>query len=62
MDALRGRPTSRPAKLLIGIADVVPKLVCHRLLQTALAMDAPVQLVLHEGKTKELMAALALQE
>jgi len=62
MDALRGRPTSRPAKLLVGIADVVPKLVCHRLLQIALELEDPVQLVLHEGKTPELLAALALQE
>lgn len=62
MDALRGRPTSRPAKLLVGIADVVPKLLCHRLLQTALELDDPVQLVLHEGKTNDLLAALGVQE
>ena len=61
-DALRGRPTRRPAKLLVGIADVVPKLITHRLLQTALEMEDPVQLVLHEGKTDDLMAALAVQE
>jgi LysR family transcriptional activator of nhaA len=62
MDALRGRPTKRPARLLVGIADVVPKLLCHRLLQTALELDDPVQLVLHEGKTNDLLAALAVQE
>ncbi len=62
MDALRGRPTRRPARLLVGVADVVPKLVCHRLLRIALELDDPVQLVLHEGKTNDLMAALALQE
>ncbi|MDJ0787060.1 MAG: transcriptional activator NhaR [Myxococcota bacterium] len=61
MDALRGRPTNRPARLIVGISDVVPKLVCHRLLQTALEADDPVQLVLHEGKTPDLMAALAVQ-
>jgi LysR family transcriptional activator of nhaA len=61
-DALRGRPTHRPAKLLVGISDAVPKLVCHRLLKTALTLEEPVELVLHEGKTDELLAALALQE
>lgn len=61
-DALRGRPTSRPAKLLIGISDAVPKLVCHHLLRTALDLDEPVELVLHEGKTNDLLAELALQE
>jgi len=62
MDSLRGRPTNRPARLLVGIADVVPKLLCHRLLQTALELDDPVQLVLHEGKTNDLLAALGVQE
>lgn len=62
IDALRGRATTRPAKLIVGIADVIPKLVCHRVLQTALELDPPVQLVVHEGKTTDLMAALALKE
>jgi LysR family transcriptional activator of nhaA len=62
MDALRGRPTSRPARLLVGIADVVPKLVCHRLLRIAMELEDPVQLVLHEGKTHDLMASLAVQD
>jgi LysR family transcriptional activator of nhaA len=61
-DALRGRPTNRPAKLLVGISDAVPKLVCHHLLQGALELEDPVELVLHEGKTTDLLAALAVQE
>jgi len=61
MDTLRGRPTNRPARLIVGIADVVPKLVSQRLLETALRLEEPVQLVLHEGKSADLMAALAVQ-
>lgn len=61
MDALRGRPTSRPAKLLVGVADVVPKLIAYRLLHIALTLETPVQLVLNEGKTDDLIAALAQQ-
>lgn len=61
-DQDRGRPTSRPARLLVGISDAVPKLICHRLLETALELDDPVELVLHEGKTNDPIAALALQE
>jgi LysR family transcriptional activator of nhaA len=61
MDALRGRPTNRPSKLIVGIADAVPKLVAFRLLEIALQLDDPVQLVLHEGKTDDLIAALAQQ-
>jgi LysR family transcriptional activator of nhaA len=62
LDGLRGLPTGRPSRLLVGIADVVPKLICHRLLQTVLEMEERVELVLHEGKTNDLLAALALQE
>lgn len=61
-DALRGRPTNRPSKLLVGISDAVPKLICHRLLETALEMEPPVELVLHEGKTDDLIASLAAQK
>ena len=61
-DALRGRPTSRPAKLYVGISDAVPKMICHRLLEVAFDLDDPVELILHEGKTNDLLAALAIQE
>lgn len=61
VDTLRGRPTRRPARLLVGIADVVPKLVAHRLLEVALRLEEPVQLVLREGKTDDLLGALATQ-
>lgn len=61
MDALRGRPTNRPSRLIVGIADAVPKLIAYRLMQTAAELEDPVQLVLHEGKTDDLIAALAVQ-
>lgn len=61
MDALRGRPTNRPSRLIVGIADAVPKLIAYRLMQTAAELENPVQLVLHEGKTDDLIAALAVQ-
>jgi LysR family transcriptional activator of nhaA len=61
LDTLRGRPSLRPARLQVGIADVVPKLVCYRLLEAGLAARDPVHLVLREGKTDALMTALANQ-
>jgi LysR family transcriptional activator of nhaA len=61
LDALRGRPTNRPAKLLVGVADVVPKLISYRLLQTALEFEDPVRLVLHEGKADDLISELSTQ-
>ena len=60
-DALRGRPTRRAAKLIVGVSDVVPKLVSYRLLEIALQLETPVQLVLHEGKTDALLSGLATQ-
>lgn len=60
-DTLRGRPTGRPGKVSIGIADVVPKHVTHRLLEIALELPEPVQIVCHEGKTDRLVADLAMQ-
>jgi len=60
-DTLRGRPTTHPARLAVGISDAVPKLISHRLLETALALPEPVRLVLREGKTDDLLAALAVQ-
>jgi LysR family transcriptional activator of nhaA len=62
LDALRGRPTGRPAKLLVGVADVVPKLIAYRLLQRTLELETPVHLVLREGKADDLISGLATQQ
>src|SRR5258706_317336 len=35
-DALRGRPTARPQRLSVGVADSMPKLVAWRILEPAL--------------------------
>ena len=60
-DTVRGRPSRRPARLSVGISDAVPKLVSHRILEAALGLPSPVQLVLREGKTDDLLGALAVQ-
>ncbi len=60
VDTLHGFPPGRPARLLVGVADIVPKLVCHRILETALALDEPVRIVCREGKTDDLLAGLAI--
>ncbi len=60
MDTLRGRPTGRPARLHVGISDLVPKLVSHRILEPALRMDPAVQIICREDKTERLLADLAV--
>ncbi|GAG15603.1 unnamed protein product, partial [marine sediment metagenome] len=62
MDTLKGRPTGRPLRLTVGVADVVPKLVAYRLLEPALHLPEPVQLICHEGTPPELLTRLAVYE
>lgn len=58
VDALQGRPARGPQRLSVGIAQVVPKLVAHRLLEPALRHDE-VRLVAREGDVDRLVAELA---
>ncbi len=60
--AIKGQPISRPHRLFVGIADVVPKLVAHRLLEPALSISDPVRLVCSEDKPERLLTALAAHE
>jgi len=61
-DAVRGRPTGRPVRLQVGIADAVPKLVARQLLAPALRPPDPVRIVCREDKPERLLAELALHE
>jgi LysR family transcriptional activator of nhaA len=46
-ETLRGRPTGHPPRILVGAADVLPKLIVHRLIEPALRLNEPIQLVCH---------------
>jgi LysR family transcriptional activator of nhaA len=59
-DTLKGRPTSRSLRLMVGIANFVPKLIVYRLLQPALDLPEPVRLVCREGQPERLLADLAV--
>ena len=58
-DVLQGRPRGRPRRLLVGVSDVLPKLVAYRVLRPALEMAEPVQLVCDEGTPERLLVELA---
>jgi LysR family transcriptional activator of nhaA len=62
VDALEHRPTQRPLHLAVGVDDVVPKEIAHRLLEPALALKQPVRLVCHEGTLERLVVGLAARE
>ena len=61
-DVLKGKPPGRPARLLVGVSDLMPKLVVHRILQPALNMDAPVHLVCYEDQPERLLLSLSAHE
>lgn len=61
-DVFAGRNTRRAQKLTIGVSDLVPKLVLHRLIEPALKMDDPVQVVCREDKTERLLAELSVHD
>jgi LysR family transcriptional activator of nhaA len=59
-DAIKGKEVGRPLTLMVGIADVVPKLVARRVLEPALRLPEPVRLVCRENKPDRLLAELAI--
>ncbi len=58
-DVLKGRPAGRPIRLVVGVSDVLPKLVAHRLLEPALTLPEPVQIVCYEDRPERLLAELS---
>jgi LysR family transcriptional activator of nhaA len=58
-DVLKGRPRGRPLRLLVGVSDLVPKLIAYRILQPVLTMPEPVQLVCGEDTPDRLLGELA---
>ncbi len=60
VDAIRGRPGEDCIRLLVGVPDVLPKLIVYRLLKPALALEEKVKLVCHEGKLNDLLSDLAM--
>lgn len=60
VDTVKGRPSGKPARLAVGIADEVPKLVAFRLIEPALRLPDPVRVVCHEDDPERLFAELAI--
>ena len=60
VETLRGQPSDRALRLVIGVADVVPKTIAYRLIEPALHLETPVHVVCQEGHPTELLAALSV--
>ena len=60
--ALKGVPTRERIPFAVGVADVIPKLVAERMLQSAVDGVKDLRLVCKEGPLPALLASLALHE
>ncbi len=60
MDNLTGRSEERPQRLIIGIADVLPKMVAERLIAPALHLEKPVRVICRETNATALLAELSI--
>ncbi len=59
LQTLRGQSVSRPVKFSIGIAEVIPKLIVHQLLQPIFALDKNYEIHCFEGAPEKLLMDLS---
>lgn len=62
IDTVRYPPSRRPSRLVIGLADVLPKLIARQLIEPALHLGEPVRIVCREASPEQLLARLAINE
>ena len=59
LDSVKQRPTSRPLRLRLGVADALPKLVTCKIIEPIFHLPHPVQLSCWETKLSDLLLELA---
>jgi LysR family transcriptional activator of nhaA len=59
-EVVHQQPEGRPQLFRVGVVDVVPKSIAHRILQPALRMPEPVRMICREATLDTLLAELAL--
>jgi len=60
--AIKGNTDGRAARLTVGIADVLPKLVAYQLIEPALELKDSYRIVCREGSNNELLPSLAVHD
>lgn len=55
LEAARQRPTSRPLRLRLGVADALPKLVTYRIIEPIFRLAQPVQVGCWETKVSDML-------
>jgi LysR family transcriptional regulator, transcriptional activator of nhaA len=61
-DSLARRVVARHSRIVVGIADVMPKLIVAKLLAPALELDPQLHLICQEDRHEKLLSDLALYE
>ena len=62
VESVKDRPTGQPMRLVVGVVDVLPKMIAQWLIEPALHLKEPVRIVCREGSSEELVAQLAVHE
>ena len=61
-DVLKGRPRNRPQRLIVGVSDLIPKLIAYRILEPALAIKGGLQIECYEDTPEKLLLSLSAHE
>ena len=59
-EAIHQLPADRPQLFRVGVVDVLPKSIAHRILAPALRMPEPVRMICREASLDTLLAELAV--
>lgn len=59
---LRGRPAGRQLCLRLGVVDVLPKLIAHKLIEPALRIPERPRILCYEGTLERLLGELAIHQ
>jgi LysR family transcriptional regulator, transcriptional activator of nhaA len=59
LSSVKHRPTSRPLRLHLGVADALPKLVTYRIIEPIFSLQQPVQVSCWETKLSDMLVELA---
>jgi LysR family transcriptional regulator, transcriptional activator of nhaA len=59
LNSVKQRPTSRPLRVHLGVADALPKLVTYRIIEPIFRLPQPVQVSCWETKVSDMLVELA---
>lgn len=60
VDTLKGHPIGKPVRFIVGVVDVMPKMMARRLLEPALRLSEDLRLVCVEDSLEKLLSELIL--